>query len=251
MTPTGSQAGYDIEKAVSEMGDKFPSAIDCLINRRYVDDLAPGAQSRDAREGQEQDCMKLLSSIGLKFKYIVRSGENPCEKASSDGQSVKLLGYKWYPETDTISPGFSELNLNPKVRCAKKTNLLPVVTREDALQLLESIQITKRIAVSKISELYDRVGLFEPEDVMIRYETSTIKQSLKPEKLTQFKEHQGILYYQSRITEENPFRTEDLDDVPFLDIHEFTSLNNYLCSRRIWVGTGSKPLHRSQSSGDL
>ena len=141
-----------------------------FINSRYVDDLAPGAQSRDAREGQEQDYMKLLSSICLKFKYIVRSGENPCEKASSDGQSVKLLGYKWYPENDTISPGFSELNLNPKVRGAKKPNLLPVVTREDALQLLESIQITKRIAVSKISELYDPVGIFEPIKLQYKLE---------------------------------------------------------------------------------
>ena len=71
VTPTGSQAGQAIERAVSDQGIKCPLAVDCLINRRYVDDLAPGAQS------QEQDCTKLLESIGLKFKYIVRSGEVP------------------------------------------------------------------------------------------------------------------------------------------------------------------------------
>ena len=40
VTPTGSQAGHTIERAVSNQGIKFPLAVDCLINRRYVDDLA-------------------------------------------------------------------------------------------------------------------------------------------------------------------------------------------------------------------
>ena len=124
-------------------------------------DLAPGAQSKEERSGQEQDCTKLLESIGLKFKYIVRSEEVPCEKANSDGLSVKILGYKWFPEKDTMSPRFSELNLNKKIRGAKKPNLSPVITREDARELLAPIQLTKRILVSKVSELYDPVGLFE------------------------------------------------------------------------------------------
>ena len=64
VTPTGSQAGHAIERAVSDQGIKFPLAVDCLINRQYVDDLAPGAQSKEERSGQEQDCTKLLESIG-------------------------------------------------------------------------------------------------------------------------------------------------------------------------------------------
>ena len=31
------------------------------------------------------------------------------------------------------------------------------------------------------------------------------------------------MYYPSRITQDNPFKTEDLDGVPFLDMHEFVS----------------------------
>ena len=139
-----------------------------------MDDLAPGAQSKEERSSQEEDCRNLLGSIGLQFKYIVRSGETPCEKASPDGISVKLLGYKWCPEQDTISPGFSELNLNKKVRGAKKPNLSPVVTREDAMQLLDPIKITKRIAVSKISEFYDPVGLFEPIKLQYKLEMRTL-----------------------------------------------------------------------------
>ena len=47
--------------------------------------------------------MKLVGSIGLKFKYIVRSGEPPFKKASSDEISFKLLGYKWCLEQDSPS----------------------------------------------------------------------------------------------------------------------------------------------------
>ena len=65
-------------------------------------------------------------------------------------------------EQDTLSSGFSEFNLNKKIRGAKKPNLFPILTREDAARLLHPIKITKRIAVSKISEFYDPVGLFEP-----------------------------------------------------------------------------------------
>ena len=62
----------------------------------------------------------------------------------------------------------------------------------------------------------------DAENVLMRYETQVIKVTLKPDKLNQFKEFDGVLYYQSRITEENLFTTHDLDQVPFLDAHEFT-----------------------------
>ena len=63
----------------------------------------------------------------------------------------------------------------------------------------------------------------EAENVLLKYESATIKDSLKPEKLKQFRELDGILYYRSRITQDNPFKTEGLDGVPFLDMHEFVS----------------------------
>ena len=51
----------------------------------------PGAQTREEQKCQEEQSQELLVTIGL-VKYIVRSGEDPCEKASLDGKSVKLQG---------------------------------------------------------------------------------------------------------------------------------------------------------------
>ena len=113
-------------------------------------------------------CTELLESIGLKFKYIVRSGEEPCEKASVDGISVKLLGYKWCIKKDTISPGFSELNLNKRIRGAKKPNEFPIITKEDA------VKITKKFVVSKVSEFYDPLGIFEPTKLQLKLEMTKL-----------------------------------------------------------------------------
>ena len=62
---------------------------------------------------------------------MVYSGAKPCDKASSDGETVKMLGYKWTSKADLLSPGLGELNLNKKIRGMKKTNLSPVVFWED------------------------------------------------------------------------------------------------------------------------
>ena len=43
------------------------------------------------------------------MKYVAKSGEKPPDKASSDGISMKVLGYKWEPEKD----GRSEVQGNP------------------------------------------------------------------------------------------------------------------------------------------
>ena len=42
------------------------------------------------------------------------------------------------------------------------------------MQLLYPIKITKRIAVSKISEFYDPVGLFEPIKLQYKLEMRTL-----------------------------------------------------------------------------
>ena len=70
-------------------------------------------------------------------------GREPGEKASPDGVHVKLLGYKWDSKQDILYPGFAELNLSKKIRGAKKSNILPVITLEDAGRLLSSVTLTR------------------------------------------------------------------------------------------------------------
>ena len=84
--------------------------------------------------------------------------DNSEKKAFPDKVHVKLLGYKWNSEQDILYPGFAELNLNKKVRGAKKSNILPFVTLADAGQLLNRVVLTRRMVVLIMAELNDPCG---------------------------------------------------------------------------------------------
>ena len=82
--------------------------------------------------------------------FIVYSGVKPCDKASSDGETIKMLGYKWTTESDLLSVGLGELNLDKKIRGSKKPNLTPVCSRHDAEKLLKSITLNRRTILVKL-----------------------------------------------------------------------------------------------------
>ena len=165
---TGNQAGFAIESLVTKFGSEFPMAVKPLEKARYVDDVAPGASSEGERETQIDHATQVLEKGGFKLKFVVRSGQPPCDKASTDGVSIKLLGYKWLPEADVLAPGLGELNFNKKKRGSKEPNKTPVVSREDAEDLLQNLVITRRIVVSKVSEFFDPLGIWEPLKLQLK-----------------------------------------------------------------------------------
>ena len=77
---------------------------------------------------------------------------------------------------DVLSPGFAELNLNKKVRGSKKPNKFPVITRDNAVKLLSSIPLTRRMVVSKYSELFDPVGIWEPIKLQLKLHASRLSE---------------------------------------------------------------------------
>ena len=62
----------------------------------------------------------------------------------------------------------------------------------------------------------------DAKTVLVRCEGSVLRDTLKPALLKNFRDQDGIIYFQGRNTEENPFRTYDIENIPFLDVHEFT-----------------------------
>lgn len=105
---------------------------------------------------------EVLKRGGFSLKFIVKSGEKPSEKASTDGETMKLLGYKWDPEKDELSTGLGELNLNKKLRGERKPNTEPIRTTIDLERLLTGIKLNRSLIVGKISELFDPCGFYKP-----------------------------------------------------------------------------------------
>ena len=118
---------------------------------------------------------EVLKRGGFSLKFVVRSGDKPSDKASSDGETMKLLGYKWDPEKDDLSPGLGELNLNKKRRGEKKPNLEPVRTIQDAEMLMASVKLTRSLIIGKISEFFDPCGFFDPIKLQMKLLTSSLK----------------------------------------------------------------------------
>ena len=104
---------------------------------------------------------------------MVLSGRKPDIKASTDGETVKLLGYKWNTELDILYHGVSELNLNRKKKGTKKPNPHPVITKEDADKLLSQVSLTRRMIISKI-EIFDPLGLWEPIKLQLKLSSSEL-----------------------------------------------------------------------------
>ena len=172
---TGGQAGFALDKLTEMMAEVFPEAYKTLRENRYVDDVLSGAQTEELRENQINAVQEVLKQGGFALKFIVRSGEKPSEKASPDGESMKLLGYKWDSEKDELSPGLGELNLNKKNRGERKPNLEPVKTIIDAEKLLSNVQLTRSLIVGKISEFFDPCGFFEPVKLQMKLLTGSLK----------------------------------------------------------------------------
>ena len=94
---------------------QYPEAYRALRENRYMDDILSGEDSREKREEQ-------IEAEMFSLKFIVKSGEKSLEKAITDRETMKLLGYKGDPEKDELSPGLRELNLYKKLRGESKPN---------------------------------------------------------------------------------------------------------------------------------
>ena len=162
ISSTGGQAGAAILKLVDFAREEDTEAVETLENDRFVDDLLGGEETIEGINKQVDGIVRMLSRGGFNLKFVVNSSVKPCEKASSDGETVKMLGYKWTTEPDLLSPGLGELNLNKKIRGSRKPNVLPINSREDAETLLRSVKLTRRTILSKVAELYDPCGVWEP-----------------------------------------------------------------------------------------
>ena len=188
MVPMGNQARYALELLVESNAEEFPEAVNPLTCYRYVDDVVSGAGSFALREAQIAQSVEVLARGGFKFKYMIKSGEDPPEGASTDGESCKILGYKWNPNEGYLSLGLGELNFNPKVQGAEAPNNKPVTNWEEARDLTKKVTLTRQTMVARIAKLFDPVGLLEPLKLQLKLHLSRLNSKPWKEPLTEDEE---------------------------------------------------------------
>ena len=172
VSPTGNQSTETLIRLTSLLEENYPLAVPVVKEDLYVDDTITGSNDKAVMQAQIHETLNAFSEGGFQLKYVVRSGETPCEEASPDGKSLKILGYRWSPKEDILNPGFGEVNFNKKKRGAKKPNPFSVETQEDVAKLLNTTLVTRRMVVSKIAEMWDPVGIWEPFKVQLKLDNS-------------------------------------------------------------------------------
>ena len=116
----------------------------------------------------------MLAHGGFKLKFFSKSGEPPPEGASSNGTSLKTLGYKWQPVADTFSPGLEEVNFNRKRRGVKKPHETPLDTANEIVNYLDDNPLTKRKIAAKLAEFHDPIGMWEPYKMQLKLQNSKL-----------------------------------------------------------------------------
>ena len=165
---TGNQAGVALENLAHYFKDIHPAAFSVLISSRYVDDVLSGADSEEELEEQIRQTQECLKAGGFTMKYIARSGQKPPPTASADGVHVGCLGLAWNTEEDTLSLGFNEDFFLKRLKGQKPP---PNVNLKDSLALNEALVnnlITRAGILSRVAELYDPCGWWEPIKVQMK-----------------------------------------------------------------------------------
>lgn len=176
VTSTGNQSGVGLERLASTVGGEYPLAVLPLTIDRYVDDIASGADDNESRDEQIRQTTECLQRAGFSTKYIARSGLPPPAGSSCDEQSVGCLGVSWDTEADLMYPALGVMNLSRKVRGQKAAPTRDLSTREGILSAFRDGLITKSGVLSRMAELYDPCGWWEP----IKLQLKLLFQDLNP-----------------------------------------------------------------------
>ena len=112
ISSTGGQTGEAIIKLIGMARKEDSSAVETLEKDRFVDDLLGGNKTKEGVNLQVNGTTSILGRGGFSLKSLE---SNPCKKASSNGETVKMLRYKWTTEPDVLSPGLGDLNFNKNI----------------------------------------------------------------------------------------------------------------------------------------
>lgn len=171
---TGNQAGEALTQLANLCGDDNPLGKEAILKDRYVDDILSGAFKKDEMDKRIMETQQILGSGGFSLKFVARCRELVPAKASSDANMLKVLGYRWFPVKDKFAPGFSEVNFSQKIRGVGTHTTGPISRDTDISKVLSGMQITRRMVVAKMGEIYDPLGLWEPFKLQLKLDIAAL-----------------------------------------------------------------------------
>ena len=171
----GNQATHALRRLADIFEETLPLAHEIIHRLTYMDDSSGGANDEQTVDKMINEVKELLPHGGFQLKVVCRSGEEPSEKASSDGVSTTFGGYRWHTKEDLLLLNSSEINFNPRRRGVKRANDFPVETDEDVEKLVATKKLTRRVLIGKTLELFDIAGILEPLKARLKIDLQPLK----------------------------------------------------------------------------
>ena len=139
-----------------------------IRKKAYMDDIVSAHVDAKTRDAAGEQIVKVLEYGQQSVKAVTRSGHDPDEAVSVDGESVGLVGYCWRPREDTIS-----VEIKPMFLGKKKRGKLPEEVTGDLKEALRS-KFTKRLLLSKTMECWDPIGCINPRTNKLKVDMCAI-----------------------------------------------------------------------------
>ncbi|KAK4315789.1 hypothetical protein Pmani_012997 [Petrolisthes manimaculis] len=139
--------------------DDFPIPANIILKDSYMDDIIHSLDDAEETPETMQDVEFILKQGNFHMKEWIVSGRTQAEEDVdlSGTTSEKVLGVVWNPKEDEISYKI-KLNITPK----QKTSVPCTVTGTDGSDRELPNDLTKRQVLSKISTIFDPLGLVTP-----------------------------------------------------------------------------------------
>ena len=117
--PSGNLAECALRRTVELTKEEFPLAYRPITFDTYMDDCASGTENAESSRRVMDQIQLSGAKGGFSFKGCSFSGAPPPANMSQDGESVSVLGMKWFPKGDFLKLNIGELNLAKKRRSRK------------------------------------------------------------------------------------------------------------------------------------
>ena len=160
---TSCQSETGLDDIAEHVKVEKPAVSKLLKDGRYVDNIMESKNTIEEVKSVAEATGEVLGRLNLNTKGFTFSGEDPSPEETTDGVSLDVNGYKWFPLLDIIEPKVPPLHFGKKCRGrVVGAEYFEIGGNFAKMDAHVPAKLTRRMIVSKRASLYESLGKLEP-----------------------------------------------------------------------------------------
>ena len=151
-----------VEQLAETVKDDDPELAFFLRCCRYVDDMGESKSEKSLCKDLAARADQLFSMVGLECKGWTFSGEDPPEKISKNGLTIKIGGMIWDPKIDAVEVPIPLLHFSRPVRGRLDDKTIFFEGDFGDMERYVPARLTRRQIASKVASIFDLTGKLTP-----------------------------------------------------------------------------------------